>query len=70
VHALRNEVSTINGVFFSISPAFLPEGVIVGVLNFAWGFNSQKKISFGVKTNLGDPLPPGDTIFRKKTKKC
>jgi hypothetical protein len=44
---LRNEVSTINGVFFSIfslSPdTFLPEGVIVGFRNPACGFNSQKK---------------------------
>jgi hypothetical protein len=45
---LRNKVSTINGVFFSFSQlstniTFLPEGVIVGFWNFAWGFNSQKK---------------------------
>jgi hypothetical protein len=51
---LRNEVSTINGVFlslfslslFSLSPdvSFLREGVIIGVQNFAWGFNAHKKI--------------------------
>jgi hypothetical protein len=31
---------------------FLPEGVFVGFPNFAWGFKSQKKISFGVKKIL------------------
>ena len=48
-----NKVSTINGVIFSSLSllslfslrrvTFLPEGVIVGFQNFAWGFNSQKK---------------------------
>ena len=43
-----NKVSTINGVIFLSSLSlrrvtFLPEGVIVGFRNFAWGFNSQKK---------------------------
>jgi hypothetical protein len=51
-------VSTINGVFFSLfslSPdvTFLPEGLIIGIRNFAWGLNSHKKISFGVKKILG-----------------
>jgi hypothetical protein len=43
-------VSTIDGfssLLSSPSLTFLPEGVIVGFLNFAWGFNSQK--IFGVK---------------------
>ena len=49
VHCHGNKVSTINGViFFSLFSlslrrvTFLPEGVIVGFQNFAWGFNSQK----------------------------
>jgi hypothetical protein len=36
---------TINGIF-SLSlhaVTFLPEGVIVGLQNFAWGFISQKE---------------------------
>ena len=44
-----NKVSTINGVIFSSfslsslrQVTFLPQGVIVGFQNFAWGFNSQK----------------------------
>ena len=51
VRSHGNKVSTINGVIFlSLSllsslrrVTFLPEGVIVGFQNFAWGFNSQKK---------------------------
>jgi hypothetical protein len=53
-------VSTINTVFFffffslSAPITFLPEWVIVGVRNFAWGFNSQKnKIWGGKKYFLG-----------------
>jgi hypothetical protein len=40
-----------SSLFFSSSlpHTFLPEGVIVGFQNFAWGFKSQKKIRFGVK---------------------
>jgi hypothetical protein len=41
----RNKVCTINGVFLSFflsAPVtFLPEGVTVGLQNFAWGFYSQ-----------------------------
>ena len=36
----------LTALFFSLlSPAhtFLPEGVIIGFRNFAWGLNSQKK---------------------------
>jgi hypothetical protein len=58
---LRNEVFAINGVFSSLSLALslsllsllspdvtvLPEGVIVGFRNFAWGFNSQKNKIWG-----------------------
>ena len=35
----------------SLSPdvTFLPERVIVGVRNFAWGFNSQKNKIWGQK---------------------
>ena len=63
-------MSTINGVFslsfFSLSSevvTFLPEGVIVGFPNFAWGFESQKNKIWG-KTKFGGPPPaPGGSIF-------
>jgi hypothetical protein len=60
-------------VFFFFSPfflfssevvTFLPEWVIVGFQNFAWGLKSQKKIRFGVIKNGGTPLPPGGIFFR------
>ena len=68
-----NKVSTINGVIFSSLSllfslrrvTFLPERVIVEFQNFAWGFNSQKKIQ-------GTPPAPGGVdffvIFWKKLK--
>ena len=45
---LRNEVSTIFGIIFllfflSVAHTFLPEGVILGLWNFALGFKSHKK---------------------------
>jgi hypothetical protein len=48
VRALPLGVADYNWRFSSLSllspdVAFLPEGVIVGFRNFAWGFNSQKK---------------------------
>jgi hypothetical protein len=42
-------------IFLSAQVTFLPEGVIVGFQNFALGCKSQKKIRFGMKTNLGGP---------------
>jgi hypothetical protein len=51
-------VSTINSVFPLLS-AFLPEGVIVGFCNFAWGLKSKKKKKIGWrKKNVGDLLCP------------
>ena len=73
VRCRGSKVSTINGVIFSSifslsslrQVTFLPEGVIVGFQNFAWGFNSQKKIRFGAKIYVGDPsCPRGGRFFR------
>ena len=62
-------MSTINGVFFSLlrRVTFLPEWVIVGFRNFAWGLKSQKNKIWG-KKKLGDPSALGG--FREKNKKC
>jgi hypothetical protein len=53
--------------FFSL--LFLPEGVIVGFPNFAWGFKSPKKMRFG-----GTPLAPwgfeSAEMARKLVRKC
>jgi hypothetical protein len=79
---MRNKVSTINDVFFSLlssSPdvTFLPEGVIVGFRNFAWDFKSQLNPIWGEKKNWGSPHFPsgggGDDflfIFQKKKRKA
>ena len=60
----------LTALFFSLSSlrrvTFLPEGVIVGFRNFAWGFNSQKK-RFGVEKNPGD-LRMMRKVMGKKTK--
>ena len=58
-------------LFLSVPHTFLPEGLIVGFQNFAWGFNSHTK-KMGWKIIRGTPLPRrgGDFlfIFWKKTK--
>jgi hypothetical protein len=51
--------------FFSLSSAavsFLPEGVMVGVQNFAWGFKSHKKYDLALKNIWAPDLPRG-SIF-------
>ena len=57
VRCRRNKVSTINGAIFSSLSlrlvTFLPEEVIVGFQNFAWGFNSQKNKIWGGKKIWG-----------------
>ena len=42
---------------------FLPEGVIAGFQNFAWGFKSQKNKIWGKTKILGPNLPLGRSIF-------
>ena len=42
---------------------FLPEGVIVGFQNFAWGFILKKNKILGEIKFGGPHLPPGGSIF-------
>ena len=68
-------MSTINDFSTSLSSSaavtFLPEEVIVVFRNFAWGFNSPKKIRFGVKNGMkidqkiSQFLPPSQTCVHK-----
>jgi hypothetical protein len=50
---------------FSPPHTFLLEGVVHGLWNLAWSFESQKKIRFGVKTNVAPPplLAPWGVLF-------
>ena len=67
-------MSTINSVFFLslLSPlvTFLPEGVIIGFRNFAWGLSHKKRSIWGELKFEGPSLPCGGSNFLefKKTK--
>jgi hypothetical protein len=66
-------VSTINGVFLSLSllssprVTFLAEGVIVVLWNFELDFKQQQKIRFGVKNEMGRKLMRTFFKFYDKT---
>jgi hypothetical protein len=49
-------------LLLSAPVTFLPEAVIVGFQNFAWGFYSKKKNKIWGK-KIGGPPVPGGQIF-------
>ena len=67
-HGTKCPLLTVLFLFLSFSLSlrrvtFLPEGVIVGFWNFAWGIKSQKNKILGEKNFGGPPRAPQGVDF-------